>query len=71
MFAVIKIAGQQFKVQPGQNLYVPHLSGKSGDKDGITLFVVPAMYMALAKDHSGERASRPAGELGTAQGSSA
>jgi len=37
----------------------------------FTLFVVPAMYMALAKDHSGERASRPAGELGTAQGSSA
>ncbi|MEO8412596.1 MAG: 50S ribosomal protein L21 [Ginsengibacter sp.] len=32
MFAVIKIAGQQFKVQPGQNLYVPHLAGKSGDK---------------------------------------
>lgn len=32
MFAIIKIAGQQFKVQPGQNLYVPHLSGKSGDK---------------------------------------
>ena len=32
MFAVVKIAGQQFKVQPGQNLYVPHLTGKSGDK---------------------------------------
>lgn len=32
MFAVIKIAGQQFKVQPGQNLYVPHLAGKTGDK---------------------------------------
>ena len=32
MFAVIKIAGQQFKVQPGQSLYVPHLAGKSGDK---------------------------------------
>ena len=32
MFAVIKIAGQQFKVQPGQNLYVPHLAGKAGDK---------------------------------------
>ncbi len=32
MFAVIKIAGQQFKVQPGQNLYVPHISGKTGDK---------------------------------------
>ncbi len=32
MFAVVKIAGQQFRVQAGQNLYVPHLQGKSGDK---------------------------------------
>lgn len=32
MFAIVKIAGQQFKVQEGQNLYVPHLSGKAGDK---------------------------------------
>ena len=32
MFAVVKIAGQQFKVQEGQSLYVPHLSGKNGDK---------------------------------------
>lgn len=32
MFAVIKIAGQQFRVQTGQSLYVPHLSGKKGDK---------------------------------------
>jgi large subunit ribosomal protein L21 len=32
MFAVVKIAGQQFKVQPGQNLFVPHLNGKTGDK---------------------------------------
>jgi large subunit ribosomal protein L21 len=32
MFAVVKIAGQQFKVQEGQNLYVPHLDGKVGDK---------------------------------------
>ena len=32
MFAIVKIAGQQFKVQPGQNLYVPHISGKAGDK---------------------------------------
>ncbi len=32
MFAVVKIAGQQFRVQEGQDLYVPHLSGKSGDK---------------------------------------
>ncbi|MGI8580846.1 MAG: 50S ribosomal protein L21 [Chitinophagaceae bacterium] len=32
MFAVIKIAGQQFKVQQGQSLFVPHLTGKTGDK---------------------------------------
>jgi large subunit ribosomal protein L21 len=32
MLAVVKIAGQQFKVQEGQNLYVPHLQGKTGDK---------------------------------------
>ena len=32
MFAIVKIAGQQFRVQPGQSLYVPHLNGKQGDK---------------------------------------
>ena len=32
MLAVVKIAGQQFKVQEGQSLYVPHLSGQTGDK---------------------------------------
>ena len=32
MLAVVKIAGQQFKVQEGQSLYVPHLQGKVGDK---------------------------------------
>ena len=32
MLAVVKIAGQQFKVQAGDSLYVPHLQGKAGDK---------------------------------------
>ena len=32
MLAFVKIAGQQFKVQAGQSLYVPHLQGKTGDK---------------------------------------
>lgn len=32
MFAIVKIAGQQFKVTPGQSLYVPHLPGKQGDE---------------------------------------
>jgi large subunit ribosomal protein L21 len=32
MFAVIKIAGQQFKVKAGESLFVPHIEGKTGDK---------------------------------------
>ncbi len=32
MFAVIKIAGQQFRVKVGESLYIPHLQGRSGDK---------------------------------------
>lgn len=31
MLAVVKIAGQQFKVKAGDNLYVPHIEGKTGD----------------------------------------
>jgi large subunit ribosomal protein L21 len=32
MFAVVKIAGQQFKVENGQTLFVPRVDGKDGDK---------------------------------------
>ncbi|MEP6512353.1 MAG: 50S ribosomal protein L21 [Parafilimonas sp.] len=32
MFAVIKVAGQQFRVKQGESIYVPHLQGKTGDK---------------------------------------
>lgn len=32
MFAVVKIAGQQFKVEKDQTLYVPHVGGNAGDK---------------------------------------
>lgn len=32
MFAVIKVAGQQFRVQKDQTLYVPHVNGNAGDK---------------------------------------
>ncbi len=31
MFAVVKIAGQQFRVQKDQTLYVPRVGGNSGD----------------------------------------
>lgn len=32
MFAVVKIAGQQFRVQKDQTLYVPHVDGNTGDE---------------------------------------
>jgi large subunit ribosomal protein L21 len=32
MLAVVKIAGQQFTVKPGDQLYVPHIGGNTGDK---------------------------------------
>lgn len=32
MFAVVKIAGKQFKVEKDQTLYVPKVGGNSGDK---------------------------------------
>ena len=31
MFAVVKIAGQQFRVQKDQTLYVPRVEGNAGD----------------------------------------
>jgi large subunit ribosomal protein L21 len=31
MLAVVKIAGQQFKVKAGDSIYVPHIDGKAGD----------------------------------------
>lgn len=32
MFAIVKIAGQQFKVTKDQTLFVPSISGNAGDK---------------------------------------
>jgi len=32
MFAVVKIAGKQFKVEKDQTLYVPRVGGNTGDK---------------------------------------
>jgi large subunit ribosomal protein L21 len=32
MLAIVKIAGQQFKVKAGDSLFVPHIAGKAGDE---------------------------------------
>ena len=36
MLAVVKIAGQQFKVKAGDSFYVPHIEGKAGDSVEFT-----------------------------------
>jgi large subunit ribosomal protein L21 len=42
MIAVIKIAGQQFKVEKDQTLYVPHLAGNAGDKVDLEVLLTAA-----------------------------
>ena len=32
MYAIVEIAGQQFKVEAGQNIFVHRLQGKQGEK---------------------------------------
>jgi len=39
MIAVIKIAGQQFKVEKDQTLYVPHLEGNAGDQVSLEVLL--------------------------------
>ena len=42
MIAVIKIGGQQFKVEKDQTLYVPHVEGKAGDKLELEVLLADA-----------------------------
>ncbi|MEI2737952.1 MAG: 50S ribosomal protein L21 [Chitinophagaceae bacterium] len=42
MIAVIKVAGQQFKVEKDQTLYVPHLEGKAGDNVALEVLLADA-----------------------------
>ena len=43
MIAVIKVAGQQYKVEKDQTLYVPRVEGKAGDNvEGIEVFLASA-----------------------------
>ncbi len=40
MIAVVKVAGQQFKVEKDQTLYVPHVAGNAGDKLDLEVLLV-------------------------------
>ena len=42
MIAVVKVAGQQYKVEKDQTLYVPHLSGNAGDKVDLEVLLTGA-----------------------------
>ena len=42
MIAVIKIAGQQFKVEKDQTLFVPHVAGNAGDKVDLEVLLADA-----------------------------
>ncbi|MGB3006342.1 MAG: 50S ribosomal protein L21 [Chitinophagaceae bacterium] len=40
MIAVVKVAGQQYKVEKEQTLYVPRIEGKAGDKLDLEVLLV-------------------------------
>lgn len=42
MIAVVKVAGQQFKVEKDQTLFVPHVAGNAGDKLNLEVLLVDA-----------------------------
>jgi large subunit ribosomal protein L21 len=42
MVAVVKVAGQQFKVEKDQTLYVPRVEGVAGDKLDLEVLLVDA-----------------------------
>ncbi|MBM3921663.1 MAG: 50S ribosomal protein L21 [Sphingomonadales bacterium] len=42
MISVVKVAGQQFKVEKDQTLYVPRVEGVAGDKLDLEVLLVDA-----------------------------
>ena len=42
MIAVVKVAGQQYKVEKDQTLYVPRLEGNAGDKLELDVLLTDA-----------------------------
>jgi large subunit ribosomal protein L21 len=42
MIAIVKVAGQQYKVEKDQTIYVPHLEGNAGDKLDLEVLLAEA-----------------------------
>ena len=40
MIAIVKVAGQQYKVEQDQTIFVPHLEGNAGDKLDLEVLMV-------------------------------
>ena len=57
MIAVIKVAGQQYKVEKDQTLYVPHLAGNAGDKVDLEVLLVDADGKLSTGDNAGAKVS--------------
>lgn len=55
MFAVVKIAGKQFKVEKDQTLYVPRLNGKAGEKVEFSDLVLVDSNGNLSFSNSGKK----------------
>ena len=55
MIAVVKVGGQQFKVEKDQTLYVPHLGGNAGDKVDLEVLLVDADGKISAGNSAGAK----------------
>ncbi|MGV3527411.1 MAG: 50S ribosomal protein L21 [Flavisolibacter sp.] len=55
MLAVVKIAGKQFKVEKDQTLYVPRISGNTGDKVEFSDLVLVDNNGNLSFSNSGKK----------------
>lgn len=55
MFAVVKIAGKQFKVEKDQTLFVPRLNGKTGEKVEFSDLVLVDSNGNLSFSNSGKK----------------
>jgi len=55
MFAIVKIAGKQFKVSKDQTLFVPKVSGNAGDKVEFSDVVVADANGNLSFSNNGKK----------------
>lgn len=64
MIAIVKVAGQQFKVEKDQTLFVPHLGGNAGDSiDLDVLFVHADGKLATGADNGAKVSAEIVGHI--------